>query len=422
MRRTIHGAPPRPDAPAPGRVAALITALVLATAGLAGAVEPGASLTADPIEDQVVRGEAQEATFTATLLDDASAEIGCIRVTLPDGWVVTDVTGTMPASGWSSAIDGTVVTWKANNTPAILDTTGDTAVVSITATSPDSPGEAPWNGELFAAKDCSGTALATAIAGIVVTGGGGGGGGGEDDGEGPPEGHPGFAFEGGNGDGEGRHGVIVDVAHTADDNRGEWRIKCVLVTLPDGYTDIEVTGILPESGWMGSVDGMVVRYGAGEGGQPLRLPSPGMEFPREASFLITGTPPEGDGPFEWMAAAFSPEACEDTEMATPLGTATYVYDESDGDGDGDGGGTTTVDTGGTGSEDAEELVPGILAADPPSGLPIPALIPAGEGAAPLTERIGTASVLAGLAAAAAALAALLRRRTARREREEVRAR
>ncbi len=430
-----------------GRTGALLTAVLLSTAGLASAVEPAVSLEVDPIEAVVVRETSQTSTFTATLLD-GTAEIGCLEVVLPDGWTIDDATGTAPASAWSASIDGTTATWSANNNGAIIDTVDGTAELEITATAPDSPGESPWDVTAYEDRSCTGTPVATLVAAVVVSGGGGGGGHGgggggghDDDGddgddhehEGPPEGHPGFAFEGGNGDGDGQHGVIVDVTHTVDDNRGEWRIKCVLVTLPDGYTDIAVEGILPETGWMGSVDGMVVRYGAGEGGQPLRLPSPGMEFPREASFLITATPPEGDGPFEWATAAYSPEACEDTSMATPLGTATYVYaDDTDDDGGGgddgtgDDGGDTT---GGTGSEDADaddtpEVLatdadlPEVLATDPP----VPSSIPAGEGPAPLTQRAGTASVLAGLAAAAAALAALIRRRAARREREEVTAR
>lgn len=343
-----------------------------------------AELTIDPASATVTVGAAHAVTFTAEWLASAGDQIGCLAVSLPAGWTGIAATGMGAPTGWSSATDGQVITWSADTAGDVIDATGESASFTVTATAPDAPGASDWDVDVLAALDCTGMALLSGTAEVTL------------------ESEPVIA-EASLTLTPATASITVGTAHAVDvtaawiGGEGDG-IGCVVVTLPAGWTAPALSDGLPTMGWTADVDATAgtVTWRADTLGDMLDMAG------ETASFTVTATAPTTAGDAIWDGDAFAALDCTGEPALTDTALVTLVAAPTGGGGD-DGG------------DGAEDLVPDVLATDPP----VPGSIPAGEGPGATT---GMAALLATLAVAVAALAAVPLRLEARRRREEVTAR
>lgn len=349
-----------------------------------------ADLDVVPASATVTTGATHQVAFTAEWIASDGDPIGCIAVTLPAGWTGIGTTGMGSPGGWSSSGMGQVIVWRADTTGDRIDTTGESASFTVSATAPGTAGASDWTAAVFAAIDCTGEPLLTGTAAVTLE-------------EVPVEPDATLELT------PATATITVGTTHAVD-AVATWladegnSIGCVVVALPAGWTLLGLSDGLP-AGWSGTVDETTRTVTWQADTKEDALSSPGDA----ASFTVTATGPGTPGTSVWEGTAYENVDCEGESFLTDSALVTLV--SAPPSGDGDGGDVPEVLA-------TDPELPEVLATDPP----VPGSIPAGEGPAPLTQRTGTAMTLAGLAAAAAALAALIRRRAARREREEVTAR
>jgi len=146
-------------------------------------VTPEADLALTPAAASVTVGTAHDVDAVATWVAGEGEGIGCVVVTLPTGWTAPGLTDGLPA-GWTGTVDGTAltVTWSADTAEDRLSLPDDAASFTVTGTAPGTPGSGTFDGEAFAALDCSGEPFVTdaALVTWVAAPGGGGDDGGDD--------------------------------------------------------------------------------------------------------------------------------------------------------------------------------------------------------------------------------------------------
>ncbi len=126
-------------------------------------------LTIDPASATVTAGTVHDVTFTAGWIASDGDAIGCIAVTLPDGWTATGTMGPGGPTGWTSDVDDRVIAWRAGAPEVAVDATGESAGVTVMATAPGTTGTTTWDVEVFTASDCTGEPILTGSAEVIVT-------------------------------------------------------------------------------------------------------------------------------------------------------------------------------------------------------------------------------------------------------------